>query len=152
MTAAEIVVHRATLDDVDEAALLFSEYRHFYGRERDEEAAASFLRHRIRLSESVVLLARQAGKAVGFLQLYPGFSSISLAPQWILNDLFVDRAARRAGVAGALIDEAEKVAVGAGAGTLTLETAADNAGARRLYAERGYQLDDGFLHYAKSLR
>ena len=152
MTQAKIMVARATLDDVEAAAALFSEYRHFYGRDRDTQAAADFLRDRLRLGESVVLLARRDdGKVLGFLQLYPGFSSISLAPQWVLNDLYVDEAERRSGVAGALIDEAEQVAREVGSVALTLETAEDNTGARELYERRGYLVGGDFLHYAKTL-
>ena len=62
--------------------------------------AAAFLRERMEWEESVVLVAEHAGDgAVGFVQLYPGFDSLSLAVSWLLNDLYVLSSARGQGVA-----------------------------------------------------
>jgi hypothetical protein len=40
----------------------------------------------------------ESKSAVGFMQLYPSFSSVSMQPIWIVNDLFVVEEARRRGV------------------------------------------------------
>lgn len=152
MSKSETLVHRATPEDADRAAVLFARYRSFYRRELNESSASAFLHERLTLSQSVVLLAERQGRTVGFLQLYPGFSSIYLAPIWRLNDLFVEDSERRTGVAGALIEEAEKLALNAGAVSLILETAEDNTGARRLYEAQGFVLSTDFLTYVKPLR
>jgi GNAT superfamily N-acetyltransferase len=44
--------------------------------------------------------------AAGFTQLYPSFSSGSMAPILILNDLFVAPEGRRHGIGTALLDAA----------------------------------------------
>lgn len=35
-----------------------------------------------------MFIADDSGRAVGFVQLYPSFSSVSAAPIYLLNDLF----------------------------------------------------------------
>ena len=92
--------------DLDALAALFDAYRQFYGQPSDLAAARDWLRNRLRFGESRVLRARRNRDAVGFAQLYPMFSSVRMARTWILNDLFVDSAARRGGVARALLDAA----------------------------------------------
>jgi ribosomal protein S18 acetylase RimI-like enzyme len=150
----EVSVRRATTEDVEVVAPLFALYRVFYGRPHDEQAAAAYLRARLERDESVVLLAEDASspaRAVGFVQLYPGFESLALGTSWVLNDLYVLESARGRGVARALMEEAERLARAAGALALTLETAHDNRVAQRLYERQGYRVDDAYLHYEKPL-
>lgn len=104
--------------------------------------ARDWLRTRLRVGESVVLLAERGGEVAGFVQLYPMFSSVRLARTWILNDLYVAEAARRRGVARALLDAAAAFAREDGAAGLSLETTRDNAAARALYREAGWSEDD----------
>ena len=145
-------MRRATLEDVLQVAPLFALYRQFYGKPYDEPAAAAFLHDRLVGEESVVLLAEPAGShPVGFVQLYPGFESLSLAPTWILNDLYVVHTARGRGVAAAMMEHAERLAREAGAVSLTLETAHDNLVAQRLYERQGYRVEDQYRHYEKAL-
>ena len=130
---SELAISRAGPADLDALALLFDAYRGFYGQASDIAGARDWLRSRLRVGESVVLVAKRAGAAVGFVQLYPMFSSVRMARTWILNDLFVDAAARRGGVARALLDAAAAFAREDGAAGLSLETGRDNAAARALY-------------------
>jgi GNAT superfamily N-acetyltransferase len=99
----------------------------------------------------VVLVAEVDGRPVGFTQLYPGFSSVSAAPAWTLNDLYVLEEARGTGAASALMERAEALARAAGAAYLKLETGRDNTVAQRLYARQGYRVVDGDLHFEKHL-
>ena len=77
----------------------------------------------------------------GFVQLYPMFSSVRTARTWILNDLYVDAAARRQGVARSLLDAAAAFARADGAAGISLETTVDNAAARALYRSAGWGED-----------
>jgi GNAT superfamily N-acetyltransferase len=81
------------------------------------------------------------------MQLYPTFASLSLAPSWILNDLFVEPEARGHGVGQALMDTARELAVVTGAAELMLQTARTNTTAQRLYEKLGWKRDDEFLVY-----
>ena len=139
---SELAISRAGPADLDALALLFDAYRGFYGQASDVAGARDWLRSRLRVGESVVLVAKRAGAAVGFVQLYPMFSSVRMARTWILNDLFVDAAARRGGVARALLDAAAAFAREDGAAGLSLETGRDNAAARALYRAAGWHEDD----------
>ena len=89
----------------------------------------------------MVLLAKREGTTVGFVQLYPMFSSVRTAKTWILNDLYVEAGARRGGVARALLDAAAKFARDDGAAGISLETTQDNAAARALYRAAGWNED-----------
>lgn len=137
-----ISTHRAGPADLDALALLFDAYRQFYGQPADLPRARQWLRDRLRFGESVVLVAARDGKAVGFVQLYPMYSSVRTARTWILNDLYVDAAARRGGIARTLLDAAADFARADGAAGISLETTRDNAPARALYRAAGWGEDE----------
>ncbi|MEA3246183.1 MAG: GNAT family N-acetyltransferase [Gemmatimonadota bacterium] len=148
MTGHVVAVRRATPADVDSIAPLFDAYRQFYENAPDLAGARVFLRDRLERGESVVLVAEAGnGVAVGFTQLYPSFSSNSLAAIWVLNDLFVDPAARRTGAGRALLRAAADHARATGAVRLTLMTAHANATAQALYESEGWVLDREFRTY-----
>jgi GNAT superfamily N-acetyltransferase len=145
-----MLIKRAGLEDVEAAAPLFDAYRQFYGQPSDVAAARAFLTERLRRDESVVILAiagEPGGKAVGFMQLYPSFSSVSLGRLWILNDLFVDPGARRGGVGRRLLERARDWAVETRALGLVLSTGLTNKTAQALYESCGWSRDDEFQRY-----
>lgn len=90
-------IYEATIADLDGLASVFNNYRMFYRQDSDLEGAKVFLRNRIEKKESVIFVAVEDGEYIGFTQLYPSFSSISMKELWILNDLFVQAAKRGAG-------------------------------------------------------
>ena len=145
-------IRRATFHDLDALVPLFDGYRQFYGKPSDEAGAREFITARLRLNESMILLARdEHGAAAGFTQLYPLFSSVRMVRTWLLNDLFVAAAARRQGVARALLEAAVTQARGLGAASLSLSTAHDNLPAQALYESLGWQRDMQFREYSLTL-
>jgi ribosomal protein S18 acetylase RimI-like enzyme len=140
-------VRRAGADDLDLLAPLFDAYRVFYGQDSDLAAAHRFLAVRQAAGESQLILAEADGEAVGFVQLYPFFSSVRLARLLVLNDLYVAEGARRMGVARALIDGAAELARDRGCHGLMLETAEDNRAAQTLYEKLGWEQQTGFRVY-----
>ena len=142
-------VRRATIADLGTVAALFDAYRQFYQQPADYALAEAFIRERLTNNDSVVFLAidPQANAGLGFTQLYPSFSSVSVRRIWILNDLFVAPAARRSGVARALLDAARDHATATGAKRLVLSTARANREARKLYESYGYKQDEAYLVY-----
>ena len=144
-------IKRATMSDLDDVAPLFDGYRQFYGQRSDLAAARAFLGERVRRDESVIFLAvtdeKSGAEALGFTQLYPSFSSVSLKRLWVLNDLFVGPNARRGGVGRRLLERARDWAIETGAKGLVLATALDNSNAQALYESCGWQRDDEFQHY-----
>ena len=145
-------VRSAGRDDLPALAALFDDYRVFYGQPSDPVRAGAFLRERLERGDSQLLLALDAqGGALGFVQLYPSFTSVGTAPIEILNDLFVVPAARGHGVARALLRRAADDARSRGAVKLVLSTAVDNAPAQALYASEGWERDSGFVEFARTL-
>lgn len=137
---------RAGPSDVPLLLPLFEAYRSFYGQAPSPHTS-SFLHQRLQQHESVVFIAFLNQQAVGFTQLYPSFSSVSLQRLWILNDLFVHTAARRQGVAHRLLQAAVAFAQQDGAKALQLETALNNTQAQALYQKAGWQRDSEFCVY-----
>ena len=147
-----MTVRRASLSDVDKLAPLFDAYRQFYGQPPDLALARAFLRDRLEQDQSVIFFAIHAdGSAIGFTQLYPSFSSTSAQRIFILNDLFVDPAARRSGAGRALLQAAAEFGRREGAARLTLSTALTNASAQSLYESTGWRRDEVFCHYNLAL-
>ena len=146
-------VRQAGPGDVDQIAPLFDAYRQFYQQPSDPVLARAFLTERLSRAESVVFVAERDGRAVGFVQLYPLFSSTAARPRrlWLLNDLFVSPEARGGGVGRALMDRARRLAEETGAVGLELVTAVSNRGAQHLYESLGYRLDDQVLRYELGL-
>jgi GNAT superfamily N-acetyltransferase len=145
---AGFVVVRAGVEHLEALAPLFDAYRQFYDQPSDPRAGEEFLHARLSKDESVVFLAQDPdGTALGFTQLYPVFSSVRLKPMWILNDLYVAPSGRRLGIARALMARAKQHAIETGAGGLELQTGKENTGARTLYRDEGWQLEEDYFRF-----
>jgi len=141
-------IKRVTKDDVALVALLFDAYRVFYQQRSDLPSAFDFLEQRISKDESVIFVATMHGEAVGFVQLYPIFSSVSLKPAWLLNDLYVAEQSRKQGVAESLLQQAKQFGLETGAAFMLLETAYDNYKAQSVYEKNGWvKTQDFFFQY-----
>lgn len=140
-------VYQATIEDLDGVSNLFNLYRMFYQQKSDSEGAKAYIKKRIENKDSVLFVVKDKGKYVGFTQLYPTFSSISMKRAWILNDLYVNQEARKQGVGERLLNKAKDYAIETGAISLSLSTAPDNYAAQRLYEKNGYKRDSQFYHY-----
>jgi ribosomal protein S18 acetylase RimI-like enzyme len=132
----------ASFDHLPQFAPLFDAYRVFYGQPSDVEAARAFLHERFTLGESIAFIAMLEDRAVGFTQLYPMFSSVSLRRMWILNDLYVEADVRGQRVGERLIERAVQLAKESGAKGIQLETAHTNTSGQKLYERLGFQRED----------
>ena len=94
---------RATINDLDSLTELFDLYRMFYQQKSDLEGAREFIKDRLSNGESVLFLAFDENDPIGFVQLYPSFSSVSMKRTWVLNDLYVKENARGKGFGEKLI-------------------------------------------------
>ncbi len=140
-------VIRATPDHLSQLSQLFDLYRVFYQQPSNLDAAKNFLKDRFLNSDSVIFIAIASdGTGLGFTQLYPSFSSVSMMSTYILNDLFVTSEARKKGVGEALMEKAKHFAISQGGKGLTLETAIDNP-AQKLYLRLGFKKDSDVNHY-----
>lgn len=132
---------RATLKDVKSIAPLFDQYRIFYKNPSNLSDAEAFLTERLRKNESVIFLAEIENKVVGFVQLYPLFSSTRMKRMWLLNDLFVDANFRGMGASKKLLECAKNLCKESNACELMLETEKNNHLANQLYHKTGWSLD-----------
>jgi GNAT superfamily N-acetyltransferase len=139
-------IRQAVLADLEALTVLFDGYRQFYGRDSNLTAAKKFLSDRFNHAESVLFIAHEGSDPIGFTQLYPSFSSVSLERIFILNDLFVNELGRRKGVGSALIRAAVDYAKAVGAIRLGLSTALTNTSAQALYEAEGWERDDDFVY------
>ena len=192
-----MIIHQATLSDLDLLVPLFDGYRLFYRQQSDLIGARQFLHDRITAKESVVFIAllqsspvgresreldlpqsSPAGresreldlpqsspvgresreldfakaeeiKAVGFTQLYPIFSSVSMERMLLLNDLFIDPEHRGQGIGKALIDTAKDLCRTTRQKGIVLQTETNNP-AQRLYEREGFTKDPDLHYFWKS--
>ncbi|WP_338452757.1 GNAT family N-acetyltransferase [Niallia oryzisoli] len=144
-------VHQATIEDLEGVSHLFNLYREFYQQTSDLEGAKNYIKERLESKDSVIYIVKYKQKYIGFTQLYPTFSSISMKSAWILNDLYVAAEARKQGIGEMLLHKAKAFAIETGAKSISLSTAPDNYSAQRLYEKNGYIQDSQFYHYELSL-
>jgi len=140
---------RAQQEHIEEVARLFDLYRQFYGCEGDIDLATRFISERINNDESIIFLAQEQGKGLGFVQLYPSFCSVDAVKIFILYDLYVDAAGRKSGIGQGLMEQASLFAKEAGAARLDLLTAHSNLAGQALYEKLGYKkVNEDFYAYS----
>lgn len=138
----------AQLEHLAQLALLFDAYRVFYRKTSAIDQAKSFLKQRIEQKDSKIFLAiNKEGQAVGFVQLYPLFSSTKMQRLWLLNDLFIHPAARGHGISKLLIAQCKDWARATGACGLSLETEKNNVVGNQLYPATDFELDTEHNYY-----
>ena len=141
-----IKIKKTTRNRLKELSALLDQYRVFYEQETDPKKVYKFLKDRYRKNQSTIYIALINNKIVGFPQLYPTYSTVSLEKFLILNDLFVVKEHRGHGIATQLLNKAKKHCVKNGYKGLALETAANNP-ARKLYERERWASDSNFIHY-----
>ena len=141
-----MVVRKAKKKDIEQLAVLFDKYRIFYKQTSDVEKARSFLRKRMKRKESVIFVAEERKDLVGFTQLFPIFSSVSMQRTWLLNDLYVNEKARGIGAGTALLNAAKDFGTETNSKWLLLQTASDNFTAQKVYEKNGWIKETDFFY------
>jgi GNAT superfamily N-acetyltransferase len=141
-----MIIRRAKKKDIEQLTVLFDKYRIFYKQEADMKNAKAFLKKRMKRKESVVFVAEERKELIGFTQLLPIFSSVSLKRTWLLNDLFVNEKARGKGAAGKLLNAAKEFGSETNSKWLLLQTASDNFTAQKVYEKNGWVRDTDFFY------
>ncbi len=144
---------KATPKDLNRLSELFDAYRIFYRKPTDIESAKTFLEERISNKDSELFVAENAEtKLVGFVQLYPLFSSTRMKKFWLLNDLFVHPDSRSKGVSIGLIEIAKTLVVESNACGMCLETEKSNLIGNNLYPKTGFELNTSANFYEWSVK
>jgi ribosomal protein S18 acetylase RimI-like enzyme len=142
------MTRKANTQDLEQLSNLFDNYRVFYGKTSDLPAARQFLQQRLHNGDSEIFVAEDTnGNLLGFVQLYPIFSSTQMKRLWLLNDLYVLETARGKGISKLLIENAKDLSRRTHSAGLLLETAKSNDIGNKLYPKTGFVLDTGHNYY-----
>jgi GNAT superfamily N-acetyltransferase len=147
----ETAIRRATFADLAALAPAFDAYREFFTGKSDPHGSHAFLGERLRRDESVVFGAFAEQRAVGFVQLYPLFSSWYAQRQWFLSDLYVAPDFRRAGIAARLLDECTTYARETSSRSILVELPFSEPHLVQLYESAQYRRDAVFALYRLTL-
>ena len=144
---------QATLEHLDLLTPLFIKYREFYGELPFPDSSRKFLETRLKRKESVIYLALadDEDKLLGYCQLFPSYSSLSLKRVWILNDIFVAEDARRMLVSDRLLQTAKQMAKDTNAVRMRVATSVSNEVAQKTYESIGFREDTRFKNYILEL-
>ena len=146
-------IKQATIENLDEIVQLFNEYRIFYKQDSDINGVKKFIFERFEHMESIIFIAieTESNNIIGFTQVYPSFSSVSMKRSLILNDLYVSENYRKNGVGKLLLNAVKSYAIKINAKGIGLSTAIDNNTAQKLYENNGYKKNQDFYQYYLNL-
>jgi len=151
MTKPGILIRRAEERDLEAVGRLgarllrdhyeFDRRRFMAPRGNTEEGYAWFLGTQLQRDDAVVFVAELDGRVVGYV--YAGIEPRSWKElrdeAGFIHDVYVDAAARRGGVATALLEAAADWLARRGMPRIVLWTAAPNEAARRLFERLGFR-------------
>ncbi|WP_267401531.1 MULTISPECIES: GNAT family N-acetyltransferase [unclassified Chryseobacterium] len=141
------MTRKVEIKDIDQLAELFDQYRIFYHKDSDISAAKKFLTERIENKDSEIFVAESEGELVGFVQLYPLFSSTRMKRYWLLNDLYVNENHRGKGFSKKMIEDSKGLAKFTDAAGILLETGKSNDIGNQLYPSCGFEIYDEVNFY-----
>lgn len=142
-----MVYKKAEKADLDSLSIVFNNYRMFYNKESDIEGALDFLSERIKNNDSEIYISQHNNEVVGFVQLYPLFSSTRMKKYWLLNDLYVNAEYRGKGISIKLIEMAKELVRNKNACGMYLETGKTNVIGNNLYPKTGFKIMDDVNFY-----
>jgi ribosomal protein S18 acetylase RimI-like enzyme len=151
MTGSGTTIRRAEQRDLEAVGRLgarllrehhdFDRLRFMTPRGNTEEGYAWFLGTQLQRDDAVVFVAEHEGQVVGYV--YAGIEPQSWKElrdeAGFIHDVYVDAAARRRGVATALLESAARWLAERGMPRIVLWTAAPNGAARRLFERLGFR-------------
>lgn len=138
------MISRATPLDVGALAPLFDAYRAFFTGGNRLDESRSFVEERLARDDSVVFLARDGEEVVGFIQLYPLWSSWYCRRIWFLSDLYVTEGARKRGVGRRLVARVIDYARETSAVSVIVELPRREPHLEKFYRELGFGRDEVF--------
>ncbi len=131
---------QATSEHLNHLVPLFDGYRVFYRQESNKTAVKTFLKERLTKKDSIIYLAYIDEIPVGFTQLYFLFSSVSMRPMFILNDLYIDKNYRGKSIGTSLINKAKDLCSQKQYKGIIIQTENTNP-AQHLYQREGFVKD-----------
>jgi GNAT superfamily N-acetyltransferase len=143
MKVPDFRITRATIADVAQILPLFEAYRVFFAGDIDQ-MSRRFLEDRLVRQESVVFVAWQGADAVGFITLYPLWSSWYCRRIWFLSDLYVTESARKRGIGASLVERVISFGQETNAASVMVELPRSEPQLGKFYASMGFGRDEVF--------
>jgi GNAT superfamily N-acetyltransferase len=142
-------IRLAEVEHLQPLAMLVDAYRVFAGEPSNRPAVSQFLFERLINHENYIYMAWDAvqQEALGFLQLYPGFCTLSLEPIWRVGGFFVQPKARRQGLGHRLMAEAKALVAQREDLGLLLETLPPQSQTEAWIDALGFKPDAEVGHY-----
>jgi len=144
-----LTIIQATTKNIEDLVPLFDGYRVFYRQPSNIKDVRAFLKERLTKQDSVIYIAFMDDVAVGFTQLYFLFSSVSMTPMYLLNDLYIGSDYRNKNIGTALIDKAKALCKEKGYKGLIIQTEKTNP-AQDLYQREGFVKDEDLSFFWKA--
>jgi len=140
-------IRACTIDDLDRLVPAFDSYRQRYRQDSEPSEVEEFLKSLIEEEKSKIFLSYEGDELTGFVQLYPSFSSIGLAPIWILNDFYIFGGSNRREIASGLLDAARMLCDASKAIRLEVTTRKENHRLHKIYRDYGFEKDYKYDYY-----
>lgn len=147
MTNDSISVRQASILDLSKIIPVFDSYREYFKQERNPKEVEKFLFDKFEHLESVIFIAEQNNEVIGFAQLYPIFSSLTLQRVWLLNDFFINEGYRNKGIGRHLFEKVKEFTLLTKSKGIELSVEHLNEKAWRFWEGQGFRLDEEFRYY-----
>ncbi|KKI93496.1 hypothetical protein WQ54_04520 [Bacillus sp. SA1-12] len=140
-------IRQATIQDLPKLVPIFDSYREYFKQEKNPQEVLCFLFAKFERLESVIFIAEKDNEIIGFAQLYPVFSSLSLQRVWLLNDFFISEDFRNLGVGKQLFSNVKEFTILTKPKGIELSVEHENKQAWTFWEKQGFKLDDEFRSY-----
>lgn len=147
MTNNFISVRQACILDLPKIVSVFDSYREYFKQERNPTGVERFLFDKFEHLESVIFIAEQNSEVIGFAQLYPIFSSLTLQRVWLLNDFFICEDFRHKGIGKQLFEKVKEFTLLTKSKGIELSVEHINEKAWQFWEGQGFILDEEFRYY-----
>ncbi|WP_163100071.1 GNAT family N-acetyltransferase [Peribacillus alkalitolerans] len=143
----EINIRQATIQDVPKIVSIFDSYRAYFKQKRNPIEVEKFLFEKFEHLESVIFIVENRSNIIGFAQLYPIFSSLSLQRVWLLNDFFISEEFRNRGIGKQLFGIVKEFSLLTKSKGIELSVEHVNKSAWSFWENQGFKLDEDFRYY-----
>jgi GNAT superfamily N-acetyltransferase len=147
MVSYELIVRQATIKDLPKIVPIFDSYREYFKQQKNPLKVESFLFEKFVHLESVIFIAEQESEVIGFAQLYPIFSSLSLERVWLLNDFYISEEYRNNGIGKQLFAKVKEFTLLTKSKGIELSVEHTNRKAWQFWEKQGFRIDDEFRFY-----
>lgn len=145
--SSKLIFRQATIEDLPKLVPIFDSYREYFKHPKDPLKVESFLYEKFEHLESVMFIAEQQSEVIGFAQLYPIFSSLSLQRVWLLNDFYITEQCRNGGIGKQLFAKVKEFTLLTKSKGIELSVEHTNKKAWHFWENQGFKVDDEFRYY-----